>query len=77
MIRRFMSDACALFALGYVVVVNVQGCSWLPGDGVSTEELEYRAELLRCVDKATTLAESKGCRRSADAKWGVHQDGGK
>lgn len=76
-LRRIISDACALFALGYIVVVNAQGCGYLPGDGVTDQELAYRAELLRCVDKAETLAESKLCRRSADAKWGVRPDGGK
>ncbi len=41
------------------------------GDGASDEELAYRAALLRCVDKATTLAESKACRKQADATFGV------
>ncbi len=34
----------------------------------------YGAELARCVDKATTLAESKACRADVDRRWGV--DGG-
>lgn len=37
-------------------------------------EATYTAELVRCVDKATTLAESKACRAQVDAKFGV--DGG-
>lgn len=37
-------------------------------------ESAYTAELLRCVDKATTLAESKSCRKNVDSAFGV--DGG-
>jgi hypothetical protein len=34
----------------------------------------YAAQQLSCVDKATTLAESKECRAKVDADWKV--DGG-
>jgi hypothetical protein len=34
-------------------------------------EAAYTAEQLRCVDLATTLAESKACRKQVDEKWGV------
>jgi hypothetical protein len=34
-------------------------------------EAAYTAEQLRCVDVATTLAESKACRKQVDEKWGV------
>lgn len=37
-------------------------------------ESAYGASLLRCVDEAKTLAESKACRAAVDARWGV--DGG-
>ena len=43
-------------------------------------EAAYTAELLRCVDKATTLHESKACRADVDRKLGITQtaaDGGK
>ncbi len=36
-------------------------------------EARYTTELVRCVDKATTLAESKECRRQADYRWGIAQ----
>lgn len=46
----------------------------------AASEAAYTAELLRCVDKASTLAESKACRADVNAKLGVAQaasDGGK
>ena len=35
----------------------------------------YGAALLRCVDEATTLAESKACRARVDEAWGITQTG--
>jgi hypothetical protein len=65
--RETLAAAIALVvmfaALGYC-----SGCAWLPGDDASDAELRYRAALLRCVDKATTLAESKACRKQVDAE---------
>lgn len=40
----------------------------------------YGAALLKCVDEANTLAESKACRARVDAEWGVTvvgKDGGR
>jgi hypothetical protein len=42
-------------------------------------EATYTADLLRCVDKAATLAESRACRRHVDGNYGITQttsDGG-
>ena len=42
-------------------------------------EATYTADLLRCVDKAETLAESRACRRHVDGNYGITQttsDGG-
>ena len=36
-------------------------------------ESAYTAELVQCVDKSETLAESKACRALVDARWGVTQ----
>ena len=36
-------------------------------------EAAYTAEQLRCVDLATTLAESKACRAKVDERWGVRR----
>lgn len=47
------------------------GCS---GPAKTAAETAYGASLLRCVDEARTLAESKACRAAVDARWGV--DGG-
>lgn len=42
-------------------------------------EAAYGAALLRCVDQARTLPESKACRQRVDREWGIVQfapDGG-
>lgn len=36
-------------------------------------EAAYGAALLKCVDDAKTLADSKACRARVDAEWGVTQ----
>lgn len=38
-------------------------------------ERTYQAQLLRCVDKAETLEESRACRAKVDSEW--HVDAGK
>jgi hypothetical protein len=40
-------------------------------------EATYTGALLRCVDKSTTIAESKACRSLVDAQFGVDKDGGR
>lgn len=49
------------------------GCS-SQQTAATTVESAYTAELVRCVDKAKTLAESKACRAEVDKAFGV--DGG-
>lgn len=44
------------------------------GAAKTTAEATYGASLLRCVDEAHSLAESKACRAKVDAAWGI--DGG-
>lgn len=34
-------------------------------------EAAYTAELLRCVDRAATLAASRACRAEVNQRWGV------
>ena len=75
-LRQFVATGLAVFALLFVVS-RCTGCAQLPGDEASDAELAYRAKLLRCVDKAKTLPESKACRKSVDDSLGVNQDGGK
>lgn len=46
----------------------------------ATAEAAYTGALLRCVDKAETLAESRECRRHVDGDYGItvtSQDGGR
>lgn len=73
-IRQFVAAALALFAVLWLVA-HCAGCGLLPGDSTTDAELAYRASLLRCVDKAATLAESKACRRRVDLEY-LTQDGG-
>lgn len=58
----------------YGAIAHCTGCV-LPGDATSNAELEYRAALLRCVDKAKTLPESKACRSQVDGEY-LARDGG-
>ena len=73
-IRESLAAVGLLLGLLYLVA-HCSGCGLLPGDAVSAEELAYRTALLRCVDKAATLAESKACRADVDARV-LHRDGG-
>ncbi len=65
--RATIVAIAVLLAFYACVAYPSSGC-WLPGDDASNAELAYRAALLRCVDKATTLAESKACRKQVDAE---------
>lgn len=58
--RGFVGAAVMLFAA--LFVIGAGHCSCAP---------TYTAAQIRCVDKATTLAESKACRRAVDAEYGV------
>jgi hypothetical protein len=68
----------AFFALAYVVALAAHS---LLGCGGPSAEAAYGAALLRCVDQATTLAESRECRRHVDGAYGITQtvakDGGR
>ncbi len=52
------------------LALTPQGCS---SDKAKKAEAEsaYTAEQLACVDRASTLEESKACREAVRAKWGV------
>lgn len=63
-----------LFALGFLVAL-LDGCSPRgsepPRPVYCAEESAYTAALVRCVDKAKTLEESKTCRRKVNADCGI------
>ncbi len=67
--RAWLTPMRALAIAGVAVPLLTAACGYLPGDEASDAELQYRAELLRCVDRATTLQESKDCRRAVDRKF--------
>lgn len=73
-IRQSLAAVGFLLLLGFLAATLTR-CASLPGADVSDTELAYRASLLRCVDKAKTLAESKACRHEADLKY-LALDGG-
>jgi hypothetical protein len=58
-IRQTIATVLVLFAV-FAIVGHCVGCA-----------PTYTAAQLRCVDKATTLAESKACRRAVDAEYGI------
>lgn len=71
--------AIVLFAIG-CVVAHCVGCG--PTQAAKdAAETAYTAELLRCVDTASTLEESRTCRKGVNARWGVVEtvakDGGR
>jgi hypothetical protein len=51
------------------------GCASLGGCSGASLEAAYTSALLRCVDRATTLAESRSCRAAVDRAY--HVDGGR
>jgi hypothetical protein len=58
------------FVLGVsLCVARLAACT--PQQASVAAEGSYGAELLRCVDRSTTLAESKACRATVDQRWGV------
>lgn len=79
-IERTVSGVAVLVFLaviGYMVARLLAGCApraegpTLPR--YCTEESLYTAALLRCVDKANTLAESQMCRQQVDYTCGIRQ----
>jgi hypothetical protein len=75
-IRKSIPAALFLCALGYIVF-RCLGCTPAQEPGALpkycySEEL-YTAELVRCVDRAETLAQSQACRQSVDYACGIRQ----
>lgn len=75
--------AVALFfvALGFVLgpCASLVACTPPATAQQAAAEGAYGAALLRCVDEAETLEQSKACRASVDEQWGITQtatDGG-
>lgn len=68
--RHAIGFALALFALG-CVVGHCTGCHSPEQAGATAAESSYTAELLRCVDDARTLAESRACRQQVNVRWGI------
>jgi len=66
------------FALGVTVsAAVVLACT--PAATPAAAEAAFTADLLHCVDKAATLAESKACRAEVHQRWGIVEtlrDGG-
>lgn len=68
--------------LAFVFALHLcTGCSSpQPTAAQVAAEGAYGAALLKCVDDAKTLQESKACRARVDAEWGITQtakDGGR
>ncbi len=62
--------------VGFLAAHCLIGCA---SRDAAAAEAAYTADHLRCVDKATTLAESKACRADVDRRYGIVQttkDGG-
>lgn len=78
-LRNTLAFALFLFAVG-CCVGHAAGCKPPQTIEQAAAEGAYGAALLRCVDEATTLQESKACRERVDREWGITQigkDGGR
>lgn len=64
-------------ALGGMSLAYFEACTPAskPAPAAIGAEAVYTAALLDCVDKSNTLAESRLCRATVDARWGI-SDGG-
>jgi hypothetical protein len=76
-VYAIIATGLALFAAAFILL-HMYGCRSREAIEVA-HETAYTAELLRCVDKAETLTESRACRRATDERWGIVEpkDGGK
>lgn len=64
-------------AVAYVAMRILAGCTPARDPDAlpkfCTDETLYTAELVRCVDRAETLAQSQACRQSVDYACGIRQ----
>ncbi len=62
-----------VFAVALALVGCASAASFTPEEKAAAAESAYTAEMLRCVDEASTLHESRECRKRVRARW---EDGG-
>lgn len=56
----------------WALLFTVESCKGSqPTEAQVATEAAYGAALLKCVDEAKTLAESKACRAKVDEAWGI------
>jgi hypothetical protein len=67
-IRQFVAIALAVFAAIFVVRHFI-GCGASPEAKRAAADAAYRADMLACVAKATTLEDSQTCRANVRAQW--------
>lgn len=60
------------FAFGFASFAQCR-----PQHAETAAEIAYGAALLRCVDNASSLAESKACRAKVNEAWGIVEFAGK
>ena len=64
-------ETVAAAALVALVAAGASYCTGCSPRTPAQAEAAYTAELLRCVDQAHTLAESRACREGVNKRWGV------
>lgn len=69
--KRTIGMALALFGWGMLFTHCAEAPKPKPTEAQAAAEGAYGAELLACVERAKTLAESKACRAVVDKRWGV------
>ncbi len=55
----------------YLVGILALACASTSQAEANAAEGAYTAALLRCVDQAKTLQESRACRKKVNADWGI------
>lgn len=72
MVKYYVGIVIALTAVA-CFFTQCLGCASLKSSGGI--EAAYTAALVRCVDKATTITESRACRAEVDRAYGVKDAG--
>lgn len=73
---RLLAFVLGMFIFGARFAACLAGCATPPATAARVAaEGAYGAALLDCVEKSSTLAESKACRARVDAAWGITQTG--
>lgn len=70
-----ITSGAGLLFWGAVAAVACTSRQPTPQEKSAAAETTYTAEMLKCVDNAKTLEESRACRQRVREKWGTSDAG--